>query len=163
MRFFRGIAGILGFVRDEGDHDVKQDHEEEEEEGDEAEQYIPQSRSTSGFHQTGLPRRKGFSVPVQVPVDRQHPGPVLLPCNSGDGGVQGLKWYAKRLKVDEDGDVADEFLNETPSSNSGEQRMSLPRFETNLSVRHAKVKRQVMSQDGKFKHLIEYQGQRRLV
>lgn len=26
--------------------------------------------------------------------------------------LQGLRWYAKRLQVDEDGDVADEFLDE---------------------------------------------------
>ncbi|CAN1173651.1 hypothetical protein LINPERPRIM_LOCUS9409 [Linum perenne] len=160
MRFFRRLAGILGLARDEGDHDVKEGHEEE---GDEPEQHIPQSRSTSGFHQTGLPR-KGFSVPVQVPVDRQHPGPVLLPCKAGDGGVQGLKWHAKRLKTDEEGDVADEFLDETLSSNSSEQHTSSStRFEAKLGVRQAKVKRQVMSRDGKLQHIIEFQGRKRLV
>ncbi|CAN0842863.1 hypothetical protein LINGRAHAP2_LOCUS3702, partial [Linum grandiflorum] len=147
MRFLRRIAGIFGLARDE-DHDA-QDHREAELEEDEtaADQCIPphQSRHRSDFHETGQPHR-GFSVPVQVSV-----GPVLLPCKAGDGGVQGLRWYARLLKVDEDGDVADEFLDETVSSD-------MSRFETKSSTRRAKVKRQIMSRDGKFQHCVEYQG-----
>ncbi|CAN1256734.1 hypothetical protein LINPERPRIM_LOCUS9409, partial [Linum perenne] len=66
----------------------------------------------------------------------------------------GLKWHAKRLKTDEEGDVADEFLDHTSSST---------RFEAKLGVRQAKVKRQVMSRDGKLQHIIEFQGRKRLV
>ncbi|CAH2079317.1 unnamed protein product [Thlaspi arvense] len=60
---------------------------------------------------TGLPR-KGFGVPVQVAVERSDPGPILQPCAASDGGVQGLRWYSMRLKMDEDRDVADEFLED---------------------------------------------------
>ncbi|CAN1334072.1 hypothetical protein LINPERPRIM_LOCUS36242 [Linum perenne] len=145
MRFLRRVAGILGLVRDE-DHDA-QDHRERELEEDEA--CIPpnQPRHRSDFHETGLPRR-GFSVPVQVAV-----GPVLLPCKAGDGGVQGLRWYARLLKMDEDGDVADEFLDETISDMS-----TSPRFRTKSSTRPAKVKRQIMSRNGKLQHCIEYRA-----
>ena len=33
-------------------------------------------------------------------------------------GLQGLQWYAEKLKMDEDGDVAQEFLTETITSPS---------------------------------------------
>ncbi|CAI0472837.1 unnamed protein product [Linum tenue] len=173
MRFFRRIAGILGFVRDEGG-----DHGEDQEEGDhEAEQQcVPppphhQSRQhhRPDYRETGIPR-KGFSVPVKVAVDRQQPGPILIPCKAGDGGVQGLRWYAKSLKIDEDGDVANEFLDETislfptPTSFSfGNDPSALPRFEARSNVRHAKVRRQFMSPEGKFLNCIEHQGGFQLV
>ncbi|CAI0418532.1 unnamed protein product [Linum tenue] len=170
MRFFRRIAGILGFVRDEGG-----EHEEEQEKGDhEAEQqYVPPHQSRDhhrpDYRETGIPR-KGFSVPVKVAVERQQPGPILIPCKAGDGGVQGLRWYAKRLKIDEDGDVADEFLDETTSQfpptasfSFGNEPSSFPKFEAKSNVRHAKVRRQVMSPDGKFQHSIEHQGRLQLV
>eukprot|EP00884_Botryococcus_braunii_P000307 jgi/Botrbrau1/10277/Bobra.0140s0030.1 len=39
--------------------------------------------------------------------------PVLQNARVGaPGGVQGLNWYAKNMKLDQDGDVADEFLEE---------------------------------------------------
>ncbi|KVH91724.1 uncharacterized protein LOC112529605 [Cynara cardunculus var. scolymus] len=65
--------------------------------------------------------RKGISVSVQVPADRPHEiGPVIVPCPAGDGGVQGLNWHTRRLKIDEDGDVADEFLEEiVPETSHG--------------------------------------------
>lgn len=68
MGIFRRLAGLLGFSKDEGQEvrDVEDDN--------------------VGPH-NNLPR-KGFSVPVQVPVSRDLPGPVLIPCNRGAGGVQ---------------------------------------------------------------------------
>lgn len=71
MGIFRKIAGLFGFG--------SKDEEEREEEDP--------NRGVADFRPTGLPRR-GFSVPVQVPVERSNPGPVLVPSNSGDGGVQ---------------------------------------------------------------------------
>ena len=79
MGIFRRIAGFLGFVKDDG-HEVK-----DEEDDDSA----SQPRNRPHFKETGLPR-KGFSVPVQVAVDRSQPGPLLAPSDSGDGGVQVL-------------------------------------------------------------------------
>lgn len=84
MRFFRRIAGILGFVKDDGAHEVKDQHQHED-----ADHPInnTQPRFPSNFRETPLPR-KGFAVPVQVAVDRPQLGPILLPSSSGDGGVQ---------------------------------------------------------------------------
>lgn len=40
------------------------------------------------MQQSGLPR-KGFSVPVQVTIDRSNKhAPIIVPTDSGDGGVQ---------------------------------------------------------------------------
>ncbi|KAK1568588.1 hypothetical protein Q3G72_026284 [Acer saccharum] len=77
------------------------------------------------FHEIGLPR-KGF-------------------------GVQGLRWYAKCLKIDEDGDVADEFLDEVlteTSVNVEEKHTLLSKFEVRYSTKPVKVKNQV-SLDGR--------------
>lgn len=74
MGLFRKIGNFLGFVKDEAE-----ELREEEDRGcvscnsNEATQNLP---------------RKGFSVAVQVPADRPAIGPLLIPCISGDGGVQ---------------------------------------------------------------------------
>lgn len=74
--------------------------------------------------------------------------------------VQGLKWYAKRLRVDEDGDVADEFLDEVlpKTPNGTENQRKLPRFEVKYSARPAKVKSQMLSLDGKIQQCVEHHG-----
>ena len=79
MGFLRRIAGILGFSKDEphetrdvdDDNDVVRDRTSKEE---------------VDVEDIRLHRR-GFSVPAQVSVERDR-GPVLIPCTSGDGGVQ---------------------------------------------------------------------------
>ncbi|KAM5573363.1 hypothetical protein ABKV19_013077 [Rosa sericea] len=145
MGLFKKLSLFLGFSKDD-DHEVK-DKEEDEDDS--------QPRNQAHFRDTGLPRR-GFSVPVQVAVDRPPPGPILIPCRSGDGGVQGLRWHAQRLRMDEDGDVADEFLDEVfpDMSASRENRM----FEVKSSTRPAKVKSQALSQDGRIQQRVEYRG-----
>ncbi|KAE8661875.1 Detected protein of confused Function [Hibiscus syriacus] len=154
MRFFRRIAGFLGFARDDANEvkDQENDHKSDNE--------TPGNRPV--FQETGLPRR-GFSFPVQVAVDRSQPGPVLLLSASGKGGVQGLKWYAKRLRIDEDGDVADELLDEVFQETSGaaseeNEQKPYPKFVVKYSTRRAKVTTQVMSHDGKIQQWVEYQG-----
>ncbi|CAN6579720.1 unnamed protein product [Malus baccata var. baccata] len=176
MRLLRRIAGFLGFAKDDGP-EVK-DNEEEDEDDD-------QAHNRPHFQETGLPR-KGFSVPRQVVVDRNLPGPVLVPCRSGDGGVQlvlwiifismagakqitllnsyylciqGLQWHAKKLRIDEDGDVADEFLDEVfpGMSISTENNRALPRFEVKHNTKPAKVKTQALH-DGKIRQRVEYRG-----
>ncbi|XVF53537.1 hypothetical protein PTKIN_Ptkin05aG0107000 [Pterospermum kingtungense] len=78
-------------------------------------------------------------------------------------GREGLKWYAKRLKIDEDGDVADELLDEvlpetsSAASTENEKKNPFPKFEVTYSTRPAKVKTQVMSHDGKIQPCMEYQ------
>ncbi|KAL6178552.1 hypothetical protein ACLB2K_050070 [Fragaria x ananassa] len=148
MGFFKKILVNLGFSKDD-DHEVK---DKEEEDDDDA----SQPRSQAQFRDSGLPR-KGFSVPVQVAVDRPLSGPILIPCRSGDGGVQGLRWHAKRLRMDEDGDVADEFMDEVFSDTSASSRGNR-RLEVKSSTRPAKVKSQALSEDGRIQQRVEYRG-----
>lgn len=75
--------------------------------------------------------------------------------------LQGLKWYAKRLRVDEDGDVADEFIDEVRPdalASADDYRRALPRFQVNYRNRPAKVRNQKMSLDGKIQQALEFQG-----
>ena len=51
------------------------------------------------------------------PVLRSPPGGA-----SASGGVQGLRWYASRMREDDDGDVAEEFLGERPPLSRGGPR-----------------------------------------
>ncbi|TQD93574.1 hypothetical protein C1H46_020845 [Malus baccata] len=136
MGLFKRIVGLLGFAKDDGLEG--KDNDEEEDNDDHA-------QNRDHFQETGLPL-KGFSVPVQVAVDRNLPGPVLVPCRSGDGGVLGLRWHSKRLRIDEDGDVADEFLDKVfpGMSISTENNRALPRFEVKHNTKPAKVKTQAL-------------------
>ncbi|KAL4342216.1 hypothetical protein GQ457_08G025420 [Hibiscus cannabinus] len=128
----RRLAGLLGLKDQENDpHNNNQ---------------TPHNRTV--LQETGLPRR-GFSVSVQVAAARPQPGPVLLPCNSCDGGIQGLKWYARRLKMDEDGDVADEFLDEVLPETLGSadvenEQKPLPKFQVKYNTRPANAKTLLM-------------------
>ncbi|KAM0935653.1 hypothetical protein DsansV1_C28g0205091 [Dioscorea sansibarensis] len=136
MGFFRRIAGMLGFSRDDG-HDGGHEAEEDDD------------RKANDVHHRGM---KGFSVQVPVPVDRPALGPVLIPCKVGDGGVQGFRWYSRRLRIDEDGDMADEFLSEVCATETH------PKFEVKYNTRPAAIKKQVISDDGNVCSSIEFQG-----
>ncbi|KAG5601410.1 hypothetical protein H5410_032780 [Solanum commersonii] len=75
--------------------------------------------------------------------------------------VKGLRWYAKRLRIDEDGDVADEFLNEIPPdapSSTDENNRKFRKFELKYTTKPAKVTSQTLSAAGKIKYRVEYQG-----
>ncbi|KAJ8435329.1 hypothetical protein Cgig2_024316 [Carnegiea gigantea] len=230
MRFFRRLVGLLGFGKDDG-HDTK-----DEDDGANRSNSSADDVRRNRMNVDPIPGpRKGFSVPVQVAVERPV-GPILVPCN-GDGGVQilnaghgmrknsimmasnilfkpsivdlryyitsrkclylcfrmpirtcgvqlmlflkvdsfmllwlnccvycrtqGLRWYAKRLRIDEDGDVADEFLHEVLPETSAvaqDEQKLFPRFQVKSNTRHAKVKRQVLTPDGKFQQSVECQG-----
>lgn len=154
MRFFRRLVGLLGFGKDDG-HDPK-----DEDDGANRSNSSSDDVRRNRMNVDPIPGpRKGFSVPVQVAVERPV-GPILVPCN-GDGGVQGLRWYAKRLRIDEDGDVADEFLHEVLPEASAvmqDEQKPFPRFQVKSNTRHAKVKRQVLTPDGKFQQSVECQG-----
>lgn len=77
MGFLRRIAGILGFSKDEP-HETRDVDDENDVVRDRT------SREEVEVEDTRLPR-KGFSVPAQVVIER---GPLLVPCTSGEGGVQ---------------------------------------------------------------------------
>ncbi|KAJ0236823.1 Phospholipid hydroperoxide glutathione peroxidase [Hirschfeldia incana] len=163
MGFLKKLAGVFGF----GQEAVKN---EEEDGGDDTvidsgDGDKRRENNQPRFRETGLPRR-GFGVPVQVAVERSQLGPVLQPCSAGDGGIQGLRWYTKRLRVDEDGDVADEFLEEGDQPTNGEDDHSsktMPRLEAKRKTKPAKVRRLVVSSDGKLQQCIEHQGRLFLV
>ncbi|CAH8306412.1 unnamed protein product [Eruca vesicaria subsp. sativa] len=156
MGFLKKLAGVFGF----GQEAVKN---EEDDGGDDTVIDSGDGDRTRGnnqprFRETGLPR-KGFGVPVQVAVERSQLGPVLQPCSAGDGDIQGLRWYTKRLRVDEDGDVADEFLEEGDKPrNAEDDHKTMPRLEAKRKTKPAKVRRLVVSSDGKLQQCIEYQG-----
>ncbi|CAH9101330.1 unnamed protein product [Cuscuta epithymum] len=154
MGLFRKLAGFLGFVKDE----AEQVHEENGN-GDANPPYSEAAVEAQAHH---LPR-KGFSIPIQVQAEKPAlPGPIISPCTLGDGGVQGLRWYGKGLKVDEDGDVADEFISEIPPENLGieqGQKRQFPRFEVKYQTRQAKVRNQaLLSPDGKIQLFVELHG-----
>ncbi|CAH9120061.1 unnamed protein product [Cuscuta europaea] len=156
MGLFRKFAGFLGFVKDEA--------EEVHEENGNADSNLPYSQAVEAAAAQAhhLPR-KGFSIPIQVQVEKPPlPGPIIFPCTLGDGGVQGLRWYGKGLKVDEDGDVADEFISEIHPENLGNeqgQKRQFPRFEVKFETRQAKVRNQaLLSPDGKIQLCVELHG-----
>ena len=75
--------------------------------------------------------------------------------------AQGLRWYARRLKMDEDGDVADEFLDEvSPDTlrSVGAHKNPAPRFEVKNSTKPVKVRNLELLPNGKIHHLVEHHG-----
>ncbi|KAL6511933.1 hypothetical protein OROGR_021530 [Orobanche gracilis] len=92
MGLFRRLAGLLGLTRDE----EQQQHDDAA-----AAAAVPASSSgaapeaafASAQH---LPHRD-FSVPVQVPVERSPPPPLLVFCPAGDGGIQYHVTYEERI------------------------------------------------------------------
>ncbi|XP_010269991.1 PREDICTED: uncharacterized protein LOC104606468 [Nelumbo nucifera] len=146
MGFLRRIAAILGFAREEA-HEVKDEDDD------------PDDHRNRGDRQEPRRPTKGFSVQVPVAVERPHLGPVLTPCSLADGGVQGLRWYARCLRIDEDGDVADEFLDEVSPEFSSvvDDHRTLPRFGVKHNTRPAKVRNQAVT-DGRIHQAVEFQG-----
>lgn len=157
MGLLRRISGFLGFSKEEG-NEVRAVE-------DNGNGIVTPSAddvaAAAAAAQAQNVQRRGFSVPIQVPVERAQFGPILVRCSSRDGGVQGLRWYAKRLRIDEDGDVADEFLEEihrdTPSSTE-EHHKQYPKFELKYTTKPAKVTSQALSAAGKIQHRVEHQG-----
>ncbi|CAI9290630.1 unnamed protein product [Lactuca saligna] len=158
MGLLKKIVGYLGL----GNHDLHEVNKEHDDDKDvSGNNHLNSSDEIHHHNYSNLPR-KGFSVPVQVPVDRGHQiGPVLVPCVAGDGGVQGLGWYARRLKIDEDGDVADEFLVEnileTEEIHQQKQQF-VPKFEVKLNMKSAKARNPILSREGRIQHYVEYRG-----
>jgi hypothetical protein len=66
-----------------------------------------------------------------------------------------LRWYAKELKIDEDGDVADEFLEEVPPEADIIQR-PFPRFAAKHGTKPAEVKKLSLTPDGKIEQYVQY-------
>uniref|UniRef100_A0A1D1Z7B6 AT-hook DNA-binding motif-containing protein 1 n=1 Tax=Anthurium amnicola TaxID=1678845 RepID=A0A1D1Z7B6_9ARAE len=75
MGFLRRMASILGFL-----HGAADDGDGGEDDGRAAGKGEAQSPTPAA--------RKGFGVQVPVPAPRPQAGPVLVPCDPGEGGVQ---------------------------------------------------------------------------
>lgn len=92
----------------------------------------------------------GFSVRVAAPTEKELNAPVVSECTPGAGGVQGLRWYAEKLRMDEDGDVAQEFLGEVMPQPSvpGSGLRGSRNFEVKMQTRPVKLKGPVCTLDG---------------
>ncbi|KAG8378085.1 hypothetical protein BUALT_Bualt08G0101300 [Buddleja alternifolia] len=159
MGFFKRLAGLLGLAREEDQHQQQDDAVSNGGIPSPLAAAVAAAAAAQGPAQN-LPR-KGFSVPLQVPVERAPQAPLLVFCDAGDGGIQGLRWYARRLRIDEDGDVADEFLDEVlpdTSMRMEEQAKPLPKFQVKYSTRPAKVRNLALLPNGRIQHLVEWQG-----
>lgn len=84
MGLFRKLSGFLGLSREEG-HEVR--GVEDNNNGNIAPSSVDVAAAAATAQAQNVPRR-GFSVPIQVPVERAQLGPILVRCSSRDGGVQ---------------------------------------------------------------------------
>ena len=77
---------------------------------------------------------------------------------------QGFRRYTRRLRIDEDGDAADEFLDEIIPEGSISNDKSA-RFQVKYNNKPAAValRKQVIAVDGDIRHSLEHQGQLRWV
>ncbi|PUZ73886.1 hypothetical protein GQ55_1G022600 [Panicum hallii var. hallii] len=171
MGLFRRISGFFGISRDDADHPDSSSSNAA------AAAEFPQDRAAAAAAAAAAHgARRGFSVQVPVPVERQGPGPVLVPCPQGDGGVQvyhtfvaindlsakGFRWYTRKLRIDEDGDVADEFLDEViPESSINNNASPVGRFQPKYNTKPASLalRKQIIAVDGDVRHSLEHQGQ----
>lgn len=79
---------------------------------------------------------------------------------------QGFRWYTRRLRIDEDGDVADEFLDEViPESSINNDAGPVGRFQVKYNTKPTSLalKKQIVAIDGDIRHSLEHQGQLRWV
>ncbi|CAH8283178.1 unnamed protein product [Eruca vesicaria subsp. sativa] len=67
-----------------------------------------------------------------------------------------------KVRVDDDGHPADEFLEEGVKPTNAEDdhnfNKTMPRLEAKCEIKHAKVRRLVVSSVGKVQQCIEHQG-----
>jgi len=105
---------------------------------------------------------QGSSVRTAMPADSVLQGPVVYQCSSGDGGVQGFRWYSQKLRVDEDGDVAEEFLNEVlPDLTGSDDSKEVPRLKVNQSTKPAKLRSDMSTENGNVYQKVEHAGRLR--
>lgn len=71
--------------------------------------------------------------------------------------MQGLRWYSKRLRIDEDGDVGDEFLDEVYSESSQLAGGTFAKFAIKYNARPVIVRKQAIC-DGNVRQNVEFRG-----
>ncbi|KAG6516920.1 uncharacterized protein LOC122055360 [Zingiber officinale] len=151
MGLFRRIAGFFGLSREDEEEGVDIRRAKGEGSGGADDGAGPPARTAAG----------GFGVQVPVAVERPNLGSVLVPCDPGEGGIQGFRWYARRLRMDEDGDVADEFLSEVKTEMLPmENQMTPPKLQAKYNTRSTAMamRKQVIVADGNIHQSLEYQG-----
>ncbi|KAL2629916.1 hypothetical protein R1flu_014602 [Riccia fluitans] len=130
--FIRKIFGHFGGKKEDHHHRKQPNNNQGQEQGHGVEQPAHNHQYHQPYQTTEQTTSPGgFGVKVAVPVEPSTRGPVVAQCTYGNGGVQGLKWYADKLRVDDDGDVAQEFLSEViPETPGPYNKRRPPRFET---------------------------------
>ncbi|OEL31378.1 hypothetical protein BAE44_0007603 [Dichanthelium oligosanthes] len=195
MGFFRRIAGILGISRDDADHpdslssssaaaaEFPQDRAAggrgcgrggpRDEAGVQRPGPRPRraagARARSGALPPGGRRRavicmSWFYFLSVVSFDLvSHYNMLYAPCLF----IQGFRWYTRKLRMDEDGDVADEFLDEVILESSMINNAASPvgRFQVKYTTKPASLalRKQIVAVDGDILHSLEHQGQQRWV
>lgn len=79
---------------------------------------------------------------------------------------QGFRWYTRQLSMDEDGDVADEFLDEIiPEGSVNNAKSPVGRFQVKYNTKRTALalRKHVIAVDGDIRHSLEHQGQLRWV
>ena len=79
---------------------------------------------------------------------------------------QGFRWYTRRLRIDEDGNVADEFLDEIiPEGSVNNNTGPVGRFQVKYNTKPTAtaLRKHVIAVDGDIRHSLEHQGQLRWV
>lgn len=98
----------------------------------------------------------GFGVKVAAAAEITMHVPVVSWSAYGNGGVQGLKWYLQKLRVDNDGDVAQEFLSEViPDCIDDHHQGMPPGLESVAQTMPAVLKGPVYTQDGNVHQAVE--------
>ncbi|XP_072966608.1 uncharacterized protein [Typha angustifolia] len=157
MRLLRRIASIFGLAGDDHHEASGGDARGSGQEGGDRTVKIAPSQAPA----------RAYSVQEPVAVDKPTTvRPIIVPCDLGDGGVQGFKWYTRRLRIDDEGDVADEFLYEIPSTiSSTDNQIAPPKFQINYNTRPTvlAMRKQTVAIDGNIQQSLEYRGQLRWV
>jgi hypothetical protein len=72
---------------------------------------------------------------------------------------QGFSWYSQKLQVDEDGDFAEEFLNEVlPDLTGSDGSREVPRLKVNPSTNPAKLVSRMFTENGIVYQSVEHAG-----
>ena len=79
---------------------------------------------------------------------------------------QGFRWYTRRLRIDEEGDVADEFLDEViPENSMNNDASPVGRFQVKYNTKPSStaLRKKIVAIDGDIRLSLEHQGQLRWV
>ncbi|GLJ22392.1 hypothetical protein SUGI_0421510 [Cryptomeria japonica] len=155
--FIKKILGHLGFIKE--DNNENQQHQQQQQPHHHQHHHHYQGPSVNNT----VDSRQGFKMKVAVPTETAPQGPVVYQCWGNDGGVQGFGWYTQKLQADEDGDIAEEFLNEVLPDVRGRDDLRVrPRLEVKHSTKPVTLKGPVISMNGNVHPCVEHAGKLQL-